>query len=204
VNLPISPPIVPKTVVAMSPTPIIIGIRIIIMMASIPPRAAKPWAIPQVDLINPFDKAAKVALMGPIPVTTGISETVQSKFGIIRGIAIIIVIGNSKVKIPALLPFPCRNPATKPAINYGVDQILAQASNRDIIVPESILNFLETKYYIQKSGREIPVYAHSPDKEIPFYIGSVLFEEREIISEYPVGRRVWVIKPDGGHYLKLD
>ena len=42
VNLPISPSIVPKIAVAMNPTPIIIGIKIRTIMASMPPRAARP------------------------------------------------------------------------------------------------------------------------------------------------------------------
>lgn len=93
---------------------------------------------------------------------------------------------------------------TKPAINYGVDQVLSKAKSGDVIVPESNLNFLETKYYVRKSGKNIPVLAHSPDKRVVFYIGSILFEEEEIISEYPKEGRVWVITPDGGHYLKTE
>ncbi len=91
---------------------------------------------------------------------------------------------------------------TKPAINYGVSQILAQASTEDIIVPESTLNFLETKYYVQKSGKNIPVYAYSPDSKIPFYIGAVLFENQNIITEYPKNKNVWVVTPDGGFHLR--
>lgn len=93
---------------------------------------------------------------------------------------------------------------TKPAINYGVSQVLSQARPGDVIIPESILNFLETKYYVKRSGKEIPVYAYSSDGKIVFYLGAVLFEEGEIISEYPKEKRVWVIKPDGGYYLKTD
>jgi len=93
---------------------------------------------------------------------------------------------------------------TKPAINYGVKQVLAKAQPGDVIIPESNLNFLETKYYVQKSGKDIPVYAYSPNGKIVFYIGSVLFEKQEIISEYPKDKRVWVITQDGGYYLKND
>lgn len=91
---------------------------------------------------------------------------------------------------------------TKPAINYGVSQILADARPGDVIIPESNLNFLETKYYVKKSGKDIPVLAYSPDKKIVFYLGAVLFEDKDIIYEYPQDKRVWVIKQDGGHYLK--
>ncbi len=93
---------------------------------------------------------------------------------------------------------------TKPPINYGVNQILSRASDNGIIIPESILNFLETKYYVQKSGRSIPVYAYSPDGNVVFYIGAVLFEEKDIIREYPKNKEIWVIAPDGRYYLKND
>lgn len=91
---------------------------------------------------------------------------------------------------------------TKPAINYGVSQILAQAQPGDVITPESNLNFLETKYYVKKSGKNIPVFAYAPDGKIVFYIGAVLFEEEEIITEYPKDKRIWILKSDGGYYLK--
>jgi len=91
---------------------------------------------------------------------------------------------------------------TKPAINHGVKQVLTQAQYGDVIVPESNLNFLEVKYYVKKFREDIPVYAYLPNGEIPFYIGSVLFEKKEIINEYPKNRKVWVITQDGGHYLK--
>ncbi|MDP3998471.1 MAG: hypothetical protein Q8P89_02550 [bacterium] len=91
---------------------------------------------------------------------------------------------------------------TKPAINYGVEQALAIAGPDDVIIPESNLNFLETKYYVEKSGKNIPVYAYSPDGKIVFYIGSVLFEPNEIIREYPKNKRIWVVTPDGGYHLK--
>lgn len=93
---------------------------------------------------------------------------------------------------------------TKPAINWGVKQILAEARFGDVIIPENNLNFLETKYYVKKSGRDIPVFAYQPSGRVVFYIGSVLFEEKDIISEYPKNRRVWIITPDGGYYLKED
>jgi len=91
--------------------------------------------------------------------------------------------------------------ATKPAVNYGVEQTLLKAQDGDVLIPESILNFLEVKYYVGKSGRDVSVYAHSSSKEIPFYLGSVLFDKGEIITDYPQGKRVWVVKPDGGYYL---
>lgn len=90
---------------------------------------------------------------------------------------------------------------TKPAINYGVKQILLKAQPGDIIVPKDILNFLETKYYVQQSGAPIPVYAYAPDGKIPFYIGSILYEKSEIIQSMPKDRRIWEIEPDGGHTL---
>lgn len=93
---------------------------------------------------------------------------------------------------------------TKTPINYGVNQILSKAEPGDVIIPESNLNFLETKYYVKKLREDVPVFAYSPDGEIVFYIGAVLFEEQEIIREYPKDKRVWVITSDGGYYLRVD
>lgn len=90
---------------------------------------------------------------------------------------------------------------TKPAINWGVNQILSKAQNEDVIVPENTLNFLETKYYVKKNGSNIPVLAYQPDGKIPFYLGAVLFETQEVITEMPKNRRVWQLKPDGGYEL---
>lgn len=87
---------------------------------------------------------------------------------------------------------------TKPAINWGINQILSKAQEGDVIVPKDNLNFLEIKYYVERSGRNIPVYAYSPDGKIPFYIGAVLFEPQEIITEMPKYKSVWQIKSDGG------
>lgn len=93
---------------------------------------------------------------------------------------------------------------TKPAINYGINQILNQAKDGDVIVPESYLNFLETKYYVQKSGKNIPIYALSKTSgnDIPFYVGKILFNPEDIISQYPESTNVWIVTPNGGHYLK--
>jgi len=93
---------------------------------------------------------------------------------------------------------------TKPAINYGIDQILTTAQDGDVIVPENNLNFLETKYYVQRSGKNISVYAYSEKglDEIPFYIGKILFNPEDIITQYPENTNIWIITPDGGYYLK--
>lgn len=96
------------------------------------------------------------------------------------------------------------NTSTKPPINYGVSQIVAKAKTGDVIIPESNLNFLEVKYYVAKSDKQIPVLAYSQDGKIVFYIGSVLFEEREIITKYPTDKRIWTISPDGSHYIKTE
>lgn len=91
---------------------------------------------------------------------------------------------------------------TKPPINWGVKEVLSKVQSGDVIIPENNMNFLETKYYVQKSGENIPVYAYSEKgfEEIPFYLGRVLFEKKEIIEKYPVSRGVWFIKSDGGYY----
>ncbi len=91
---------------------------------------------------------------------------------------------------------------TKPAINYAVRQVLSISDNNDAIIPESNLNFLEIKYYIKRYGRSNPVYTYSSDGRIPFYIGSVLFENDEVITDYPKDKKVWIITSDGGYHLK--
>lgn len=91
--------------------------------------------------------------------------------------------------------------STKPPINYAVNQILQRAQSGDIIVSQDILNFLETKYYVNKDGSNIPVYAHNADGKIPFYIGSILFDSQDVIKEMPKYRRVWLVKPDGSFDL---
>lgn len=91
--------------------------------------------------------------------------------------------------------------STKPPINYGIREILSQARKNDVIIPESTLNFLETKYYIERSGQNIPVFAYSPDGKIPFFIGGVLYQPQYIIKEMPRNSRVWQIKTDGRYEL---
>lgn len=91
---------------------------------------------------------------------------------------------------------------TKAPINYAVSQVLSKAQSEDIIIPQSNLNFLETKWYVQQNGSSIPVYAYvSSGGSIPFYIGAILFEPQEIITQLPKGTRSWQIKGDGGYEL---
>lgn len=90
---------------------------------------------------------------------------------------------------------------TKPALNYGMDQILAKAQPGDVVIPKDVINFLEAKYYLQKNGSNLPVYAYSPNGKIPFYIGSILYEPHEVITQKPVNTRIWELEPDGGTKL---
>lgn len=92
----------------------------------------------------------------------------------------------------------------RPPINYSVQQILSKAEPEDVIIPESPLNFLETKYYVLKSEKTNPVYTYSPGgkKDIPYYIGSILYSEEEVITDYPKDKNIWIVQADGGHYLK--
>lgn len=93
------------------------------------------------------------------------------------------------------------NSSSKPSINWGVKQILAQAKPTDVIIPKDVLNYLETKLYVEESGSNIPVYAYSPNGTIPFYIGSVLFDKQHIITRLPRNQRIWQVEPDGGYKL---
>lgn len=88
---------------------------------------------------------------------------------------------------------------TKPAINYGVNQVLDQVSPSDVIIPKDVLNFLEVKYYVATQGSKVPVFAFAPKGNIPFYIGSILYEEKDIITTLPKDKIIWEIEPDGGY-----
>lgn len=91
--------------------------------------------------------------------------------------------------------------STKPSINWGIGQIASKAREGDSIVPKDILNFLEAKYYVQQSGKHIPVYAYAQSGKIPFYVGNILYEPQEIITSLPKNHRIWQIEPDGGYKL---
>lgn len=90
---------------------------------------------------------------------------------------------------------------TKPAINWGISQIISKAQPGDIIVPKDILNFLEAKYYVKQSGKDIPVYAYAPKGKVPFYVGSIFYQPQEIITSMPKNQRIWQLKQDGGYKL---
>ncbi len=92
---------------------------------------------------------------------------------------------------------------TKPPINYAVHQVLFQAQKEDVIIPRDILNFLETKFYVERSGKTIPVFLYYPEGEIPFYLGyGVVIEDKEIIRELPTDKRIWYIESNGGYSLE--
>lgn len=88
---------------------------------------------------------------------------------------------------------------TKAPIREGVQTVLSSAREGDIIVPKDILNFLEVKLYVEQSEKPIPVFAYSPDGKVPFYIGGILYEKKDIIRQLPHTRKVWRINPDGGY-----
>lgn len=88
---------------------------------------------------------------------------------------------------------------TKTPINYAVGQVLAQAKEGDIIIPKDILNFLETKFYVEKSKSKIPVYLYYPTGEMPFYLGyGIVIEDKEILRELPEDKRIWYIESNAG------
>ncbi|MDO8658707.1 MAG: glycosyltransferase family 39 protein [Candidatus Levybacteria bacterium] len=90
---------------------------------------------------------------------------------------------------------------TKANIGFGVKEIISRTEKNDIIVPKTTLNFLEVKYYVQRSGKNIPVYAYSQNGKVPFYIGGILYEPQDVIREMPKNKRVWQIKPNGQYEL---
>ena len=94
---------------------------------------------------------------------------------------------------------------TKPPINYAVNQVLSQTKEGDIIIPKDILNFLETKFYVEKSGSKIPVYLYYPTGEMPFYLGyGIVIEDKEILRELPTDKRIWYIEINGGYTLSQN
>lgn len=124
----------------------------------------------------------------------GINTVVRPAILIILGMYGILLIQSSEYMV---------NIITKPAINYAVDQVLQQAQPRDIIIPQSNLNYLETLYYVTQRGKNIPVYVYAQDGKIPFYIGAVLFEKSHLLTAYPKNQRIWEIIPDGGYRLRV-
>src|SRR3989344_3541014 len=70
-----------------------------------------------------------------------------------------------------------------------------------VAVAENALNFLETKYYFRQYNLDIPVYVFSENGSIPSYIGSVVFDKKDIITTLP-DRDYWSINARGGaHYV---
>lgn len=93
------------------------------------------------------------------------------------------------------------NSYQKPAINWAVMQIIQQAQPGDVIIPKDYLNYLETTWYVQQSGKPIPVYAYSPTGTVPYYVGSILYNQKDIITKLPTKTRYWEIEPSGGYTL---
>jgi mannosyltransferase len=111
-----------------------------------------------------------------------------------------ILIGAYLVII-AISSFQIITKTTKADIRTGVSQILSKAEPGDIIVPKNVLNFLETEYYVQRSGKNLPVYAQSSSGKVPFYIGGILYDPGLIIKSLPTGKRIWQIDPNGQYRL---
>lgn len=119
--MPIFPPMNPRIAVTPNPTTIKMGIMMRMIRVSTPLKAEEiavnPLVTPHVDRIKPLVRAAMVAFIGPIPTTSGMVDAVQSTLGNTRGIVISAMMGNTKVKTPALVPLPPSHPAIKSAKN---------------------------------------------------------------------------------------
>lgn len=92
---------------------------------------------------------------------------------------------------------------TKPPLKASLEQILLLARDGDVIIPQSIFNYLEVKYYVEKSGRDVDIFIFSTHENIPAYLGSVLYEPPRMIGKFPKGRTIWLVRPDG-NYLTLQ
>lgn len=93
------------------------------------------------------------------------------------------------------------NTTSKPALNWGVAQIIQNATPGDILVPKDFLNYLEAKYYAENNNKSVTVYAYTPTGKIPWYIGGILFDNQYILTTIPEDKRAWVLYPDGGYEL---
>ncbi|MBN1262867.1 MAG: glycosyltransferase family 39 protein [Candidatus Pacebacteria bacterium] len=91
---------------------------------------------------------------------------------------------------------------SKPPIRQAVNQILLKAKETDIIIPESPLNFPETKYYLNKSAKKLPVLAFFKEPEESFHVYYIWIEPEERIYKYPQDQNVWIITLDGKYFLR--
>lgn len=94
---------------------------------------------------------------------------------------------------------------SKPPIKKAVTEILAKIKPDELIIPESELNFLETKYYVQRLNPNIAVWVHFPKgkENLPYYIGWPFFKDETFVTEIPRDKVVWVIKDNGGYYKNV-
>lgn len=90
-----------------------------------------------------------------------------------------------------------------PPIREAVKDTVTQIATGDIVVAESVLNYLETKYYLYErfDRKDIPLKVLEPSGKIVYYVGSVMFDSNALITELPKDKRVWLIKRDGSKEL---
>jgi hypothetical protein len=91
------------------------------------------------------------------------------------------------------------NLSTKPAINWAVSQVVNQSRVGDIVIAESQLNFLETKWYIKANHSNLATYVITDKSKFPYFLGSSVIEKGDILSATPSGRTIWYIQTDGGY-----
>lgn len=85
---------------------------------------------------------------------------------------------------------------TKPPIRDAVFQVSSMMRDGDLVVSESILNYLETKYYFEKTTINPTLLYLEPKGELPFYTAPYLFEKEGLVTKLPK-ERFWLIKRDG-------
>lgn len=89
--------------------------------------------------------------------------------------------------------------STKPSMRQAVALITSQIQPEEIIVTQQPINYLETYYYLQKTGNQNRLYSYlyPGEDRIPYYVGTGLIKSWPEITAVPAGRSFWLVKPDG-------
>lgn len=92
----------------------------------------------------------------------------------------------------------------KSPIRQAVAAVVPLVKPGEIIISETELNFLETKYYVRQLNQEIPVWVRFPKgkDKLPYYVGGEFFNNETFVRDYPMDQAGWIIK-ENGSYAKI-